>query len=104
MRVNLLTSLQAVCAVLSGQVSSAFAIVRPPGHHAESQELMGFCFFNNVAVAAHAALEQPGALGSSRLLARVVTRASAAAVIAAARVSFPCCWRKEGSAADPPAS
>ncbi|WIA41969.1 hypothetical protein OEZ86_009272 [Tetradesmus obliquus] len=51
---------QAVCAVLSGQVSSAFAIVRPPGHHAESQELMGFCFFNNVAVAAHAALEQPG--------------------------------------------
>ncbi|KAF6252538.1 hypothetical protein COO60DRAFT_516835 [Scenedesmus sp. NREL 46B-D3] len=51
---------QAVHAVMAGQVRTAFAIVRPPGHHAESQELMGFCFFNNVAVAAHAALEQPG--------------------------------------------
>jgi histone deacetylase 6 len=56
--------LQAVRAVMSGQVRTAFAIVRPPGHHAELQELMGFCFFNNVAVAAHAALEQPGAIGS----------------------------------------
>jgi acetoin utilization deacetylase AcuC-like enzyme len=55
-----LNRLQAVHAVMSGQVCTAFAIVRPPGHHAESQELMGFCFFNNVAVAAHAALEQPG--------------------------------------------
>jgi histone deacetylase 6 len=45
---------------MSGQVRTAFAIVRPPGHHAESQELQGFCFFNNVAVAAHAALEWPG--------------------------------------------
>lgn len=47
---------QAVDAVLSGQVSSAFAIVRPPGHHAEPTDFMGFCFFNSVAVAAHAAL------------------------------------------------
>jgi histone deacetylase 6 len=58
--VHLSNRVQAVRAVMSGQVSTAFAIVRPPGHHAESQQLMGFCFFNNVAVAAHAALEQPG--------------------------------------------
>lgn len=56
----LLSTSQAVHAVLSGDVSTAFAVVRPPGHHAESNELMGFCFFNNVAVAAHAALQQPG--------------------------------------------
>lgn len=52
--------MQAVEAVLSGQVESAFAVVRPPGHHAEPSDYMGFCFFNNVAVAAHAALKHPG--------------------------------------------
>lgn len=52
--------MQAVEAVLSGQVDSAFAVVRPPGHHAEPTDYMGFCFFNNVAVAAHAALKHPG--------------------------------------------
>lgn len=39
-------------AVCQGEVRNAFAIVRPPGHHAEPDEHMGFCFFNNVAVAA----------------------------------------------------
>ena len=41
-------------AVLAGQVSNGVALVRPPGHHAERDRAMGFCFYNNVAVAAHA--------------------------------------------------
>ena len=36
--------------VISGEMSSAFCAVRPPGHHAERDQAMGFCFFNNVAV------------------------------------------------------
>ena len=39
-------------AVLAGEVDNGFALVRPPGHHAERDRAMGFCFFNNVAVAA----------------------------------------------------
>ncbi|TMB55209.1 MAG: histone deacetylase, partial [Deltaproteobacteria bacterium] len=46
-------SLLACCeAILGGEVQSGFALVRPPGHHAERDRAMGFCFFNNVAVAA----------------------------------------------------
>ena len=44
--------LNVVDAVLSGEVRNAFAVVRPPGHHALSDTGMGFCLFNNVAVAA----------------------------------------------------
>ncbi|EFJ51178.1 hypothetical protein VOLCADRAFT_120505 [Volvox carteri f. nagariensis] len=51
---------QAVQSVLSGEVARALAVVRPPGHHAECERAMGFCFFNNVAVAALAALQTPG--------------------------------------------
>jgi len=43
-------------AVLNGDAKNAFAIVRPPGHHAEPDRAMGFCLFNNIAVGARAAL------------------------------------------------
>ncbi|GIW43578.1 MAG: histone deacetylase [Candidatus Binatia bacterium] len=39
-------------AVVQGGVKNGFALVRPPGHHAEVQRAMGFCFFNNVAIGA----------------------------------------------------
>ncbi|QDX82769.1 deacetylase [Denitratisoma sp. DHT3] len=46
--------------VMKGEASNAFCAVRPPGHHAERARAMGFCFFNNIAVAAGHALEAWG--------------------------------------------
>ncbi len=43
--------------VMSGKTSAAFCNVRPPGHHAEHNKAMGFCFFNNIAVGAAHALQ-----------------------------------------------
>ena len=43
---------QAVDAVMTGQSQTAFVAMRPPGHHAEPDKAMGFCFFSNAAIAA----------------------------------------------------
>lgn len=47
---------EAVDLVMAGKVKNAFCAVRPPGHHAERANAMGFCFLNNIAVAAAHAL------------------------------------------------
>lgn len=53
--------LSAVDAVFSGTVRNAFCAVRPPGHHASASRGMGFCLFNNIAVAARYAQQRYGA-------------------------------------------
>jgi acetoin utilization deacetylase AcuC-like enzyme len=52
--------LTAIDAVMSGEVDNAYCLVRPPGHHAEADEALGFCLFNNVAVGARYAIEHHG--------------------------------------------
>jgi acetoin utilization deacetylase AcuC-like enzyme len=51
-------AIAAVDAVLNGTVDNCYALVRPPGHHAVADKGMGFCIFNNVAVAALHALQR----------------------------------------------
>jgi acetoin utilization deacetylase AcuC-like enzyme len=52
------TGLAAVDAVMKGPESSALCLVRPPGHHALAHDAMGFCLFNNIALAADHAIRQ----------------------------------------------
>lgn len=53
-------AIAAVDAVMDGTVQAAFAAMRPPGHHAEANRVMGFCLFNNAAVAAYHARDRWG--------------------------------------------
>ena len=52
--------LAATDSVMAGELENAFCAVRPPGHHACHGKAMGFCFFNNIAIAARYALERHG--------------------------------------------
>jgi acetoin utilization deacetylase AcuC-like enzyme len=50
----------AIDGVMTGEVDNAFALVRPPGHHASEHQAAGFCLFNNVAIGARYALSKYG--------------------------------------------
>lgn len=54
--------------VANGELNSAFAIVRPPGHHAEEHVPMGFCLYNNVAIATSFLLNERKDLGINKIL------------------------------------
>ena len=53
-------ALAAIDAIMNGDIDQAFCAVRPPGHHAEADRAMGFCFFNSVAIAARYIQQQYG--------------------------------------------
>ena len=53
-------AIDATDAVIAGELENAFCAVRPPGHHACRDRAMGFCFLNNVAIAAKYAVERHG--------------------------------------------
>ncbi len=51
---------EAIKKVVQGEIDNAFALVRPPGHHAEKNRAMGFCIFNNIAIGARYAQKKLG--------------------------------------------
>ncbi|XP_053682261.1 histone deacetylase 6 isoform X1 [Sabethes cyaneus] len=59
------STIELVNAIVAGRVQNGMAIIRPPGHHAMKAEYNGYCFFNNVAIAAQHALDN---LGLKRIL------------------------------------
>ena len=77
----------AAAQVALGAVDHGVAIVRPPGHHAEEGECMGFCVFNNVAVAAKLATTR---WGLERVSADLPPHCAALSTHAAARTSGWC--------------
>lgn len=52
--------LQAADSIMEGKIQNGFALVRPPGHHAEVSQARGFCIFNNVAIAAQGLIKKHG--------------------------------------------
>jgi len=58
-RLAVSTALSATDALDANRPGRSFVIARPPGHHAEKERAMGFCFFNNIACAAEYLLERP---------------------------------------------
>src|SRR3712207_930681 len=59
-RISAGAALRATQAVVAGQASNAFALIRPPGHHATPTQPMGFCLLNNIAIAARHATQNLG--------------------------------------------
>lgn len=52
--------LKAIDSIMDGKIQNGFALVRPPGHHAEASRAMGFCLFNNIAIGAEYMLKKHG--------------------------------------------
>jgi acetoin utilization deacetylase AcuC-like enzyme len=52
--------LNAIDSIMAGKIQNGFALVRPPGHHAEASQAMGFCLFNNIGIGAAHLIQKHG--------------------------------------------